>query len=217
MEPGFQRSVWVNGAGDDWFKRNKATLGSRDLTEGAIEHLKTPPKSVLEIGCANGWRLKKLKDRYGCTVTGVDPSDEARKDAKANGISVYNRTADDLGGFSDNRFDLVIYGFCFCFISPEDYTKIVAECDRVLTDGGHVVIYDFVGTRFLKRRMMNITDDKSLEEKPLYLYNFDWPQLWLSHPAYRTAVELFDLNKSEVCTVLHKGLRHLLDDDIRTI
>jgi ubiquinone/menaquinone biosynthesis C-methylase UbiE len=216
MEAGFQKSVWLNGAGDDWFQRNKDKLGERDLASDAIEAIKITPEKVLEIGCANGWRLKKLQEKYECMVWGLEPSAEARREAQIGGLNVYSGTADDLSGFKDNSVDTVIFGFCLCFISPEDWLATVKESDRVLKDEGHIIIYDFVGTRFLKRRMMNITTDKSLEEKPLYLYNFDWPQLWLSHPSYKTAVELFDLTKSEVCTVLHKGLHYLLDDNIRT-
>lgn len=216
MEAGFQRSVWINGAGDDWLKRNRDSLGGRDLTEGAISHLREPPQQVLEVGCSNGWRLKKLRAKYGCTVAGIDPSPLARQEAQTDGIDVYSGTAERLNAFSDNSFDMVIYGFCFCFISPEDWLAIVSESNRVLRDRGSIVIYDFVGTRFLKRRMMKIFNDSDLEEKPLYLYNFDWPQLWLSHPAYRTVVEVFDMNKAEVCTILQKGLHHLINDDIKT-
>lgn len=215
MEAGFQRSVWINGAGDDWLKRNRDSLGGRDLTEGAIEHLKAPPQQVLEIGCANGWRLKKLRAKYGCEVTGIEPSTLARQEAQAAGLNVYNGTAENLGCFHANSFDMVIYGFCFCFISPEDWLAIVSESNRVLRDRGFIVVYDFVGTRFLKRRMMKIFDDNKLEEYPLYLYNFDWPKLWLSHPAYRTVVEVFDMTKAEVCTIIQKNLHVLLDDDIK--
>lgn len=217
MEAGFQKSVWLNGAGDDWFQRNKDALGDRDLASDAIAALKIVPEKVLEIGCANGWRLKKLREKYECLVFGIEPSSLARRDAQGDGLHIHSGTADNLSAFSDESVDTVILGFCLCFISPEDWLAVVKETNRVLKDKGHIVIYDFLGTRFLKRRMMNITTDKSLEEKPLYLYNFDWPQLWLAHPAYKMAVELFDLTQSEVCTVLHKGLHYLIDDEIRVI
>ncbi len=32
------------------------------------------PKSILQIGCANGWRLKRFMDKYGAEVCGIDPS-----------------------------------------------------------------------------------------------------------------------------------------------
>jgi hypothetical protein len=96
MEAGFQKSVWLNGAGDDWFQRNKDKLGERDLASDAIEALKITPEKVLEIGCANGWRLKKLQEKYECMVWGIEPSTEARQEAQIGGLNVYSGTADNL-------------------------------------------------------------------------------------------------------------------------
>lgn len=214
MHAGFQREVWAQGVGDDWFQRNKDALGNRDLASDALTSMQFTPTSVLEVGAANGWRLKKLKERYGCTARGIDVSREAVKAAKEAGISVDLGFAHDLP-YSNNSFDTVIFGFCLCFISPEDWMALVSESNRVLRDGGVIILYDFVGTRFIKRRMMNITADSKLEEKPVYLYNFDWPSLWVSHPGYKPAVELFDLNKAEVATILQKRIGQLLDDEVK--
>lgn len=211
MEPGFQQYTWANGVGDDWLQRNRDKLGTRDLASEALERLDIKPKSVLEIGCANGWRLKKLKEKYGCEVAGVDVSELAVKEAAEAGIRVERSGADFLP-FPDNRFDTVIYGFCLCFISPEEWLKMVLECDRVLQDGGQVVIYDFYCIAYVKRRILNITSDPELEVKPVYMYNYNWPKLWTGHPAYRTRVNLFDINQAECCTVIDKNMSELLVD-----
>lgn len=214
MHAGFQKYLWEHGVGDDWFKRNKNKLGDRDLTENVLDRITGyTPKSVLEIGAANGWRLKKLKDRYGCSISGIDPSIDAIDSAAENGIHVDLGTADSLP-YKDQQFDMIIFGFCLCFIGPEDWFNVVKESDRVLKNGGLLLIYDFVCTKYYKRRMMQITLDSALEEKPLYLYNYNWPTLWLSHPSYIEAVNLFDLTKSEFCTALHKDLDSLLSDEI---
>lgn len=215
MHQGFQREIWAGGVGDDWYKRNKAALGNRDMASDALKHLKMTPNDILEIGAANGWRLKKLKDSYGCNVRGIDISKDAIEDA-VEGIQIDYGFAHDLP-YPSNSFDVVIFGFCLCFISPEDWLSIVSESNRVLRDNGVIVLYDFMGTRFVKRRMTGIMADKALEEKPVYLYNFDWPSLWLIHPGYKVAVELLDMTKSEAATVLQKNISHLLDDDIRVM
>jgi len=214
MHAGFQKYLWENGVGDDWLKRNKSTLGSRDLIGNVLNKITGyTPKSVLEIGCSNGWRLKKLKEKYGCSIAGIDPSLEAVNDAAESGIHVDLGTADSLP-YKDQQFDMVIFGFCLCFISPEDWFNVVRESDRVLKNGGLLLIYDFIGTKFFKRRMMQITLNNALEEKPLYLYNFNWPTLWLAHPSYTEAVYLCDNNKAEFCVALHKDLDSLLNDNI---
>lgn len=215
MYAGFQREIWAKGVGDDWFERNKAALGNRDLASSALMSTPLKPKDILEVGAANGWRLKKLKDHYGCNVRGIDVSEDAIKEA-VEGVQVDHGYAHDLP-YDDASFDIVIFGFCLCFISPEDWLGLVSESNRVLRDGGVVVLYDFMGTRFVKRRIQNIMLDSRLEEHPVYLYNFNWPELWLSHPAYKIAVELFDLTKSEVATILQKNEGQLINDEIRTI
>jgi len=215
MDAGFQREMWANGVGDDWFKRNKEMLGNRDMASEALQQLSFQPSDILEIGAANGWRLKKLKDRYGCNVRGIDVSQEAIKNA-IEGIDIDYGYAHDLP-YEDSCCDVVIFGFCLCFISPEDWLPIVAESNRVLRDGGIIVIYDFMGTRFVKRAMKSIMADSKLEERPVYLYNFDWPSLWIPHPGYKVIVELLDMNKSEAATIIQKNISRLLDDDIRVI
>jgi SAM-dependent methyltransferase len=216
MHAGFQKQMWATGGvGDNWFQRNKDSLGNRDLAGPAVRALKKKPESILEIGSANGWRLKAMRDEYGCQVTGVEPAQEPRFAAIDAGIQTFNTTADNLSAMDDESFDVVIYGFCLCFVSPEDWIPMVAEANRVLRDGGHIVVYDFVGTRFLKRRMMGIMKDDALEAKPIYIYNFDWTELWLAHPAYRRVYESFDLHHAEVCTMIHKDMSFLIRDHVQ--
>lgn len=215
MHAGYQREIWAHGFGDDWYERNKHALGTRDLASDAMMAMPLKPNDILEIGAANGWRLKKLKDHYGCNVTGIDVSEKAIAN-RLEGIWIDHGYAHDLP-YGDESFDVVIFGFCLCFISPEDWHAIVSESNRVLRDGGIVVLYDFIGSRFVKRRLQKITQDSKLEEQPVYLYNFDWPSLWIAHPAYKAMVELFDMNKAEVATILQKNVGGLLDDEIKVL
>jgi len=51
-------------------------------------------------------------------------------------------TADNIP-FENNRFDLVIFGFCLYLCDRKDLFKIAYEVDRVLADGGELAILDF--------------------------------------------------------------------------
>ena len=215
MYAGFQREIWAKGVGDDWYERNKPMLGNRDMASEALTQIPVKPNDILEIGAANGWRLKKLKDRYGCNVRGIDISKEAIKDA-VEGIQIDYGYAHNLP-YDDNSFDIVIFGFCLCFVSPEDWLPIVSESNRVLRDGGVIVLYDFIGNRFIKRRMQNIIKNKELDQDPVYLYNFDWPSLWLTHPGYKMVVELLDMSKAESASIVQKNFGALINDDIRVL
>src|ERR1700674_2563405 len=76
-----QTKIFMSGLGDIWFERNRINLGVHDYVSAFIETLKLNPQSILELGCSNGWRLKKLREKYNCRILGIDPSEKAIKDA----------------------------------------------------------------------------------------------------------------------------------------
>jgi ubiquinone/menaquinone biosynthesis C-methylase UbiE len=154
----------------EWLRRNKSKLPpTHDPVSTAIAKANIKPKMVLEVGCANGWRLKELSKRFGCDCYGIDP---AGGDAK----HTYRGAADNLDMFSSRSFDMVIYGFCLYLCDPEDYFKIAAEGDRVLADDGHIVIYDFHSV------YPHAVPYK--HKKGVFSHKMDFSRLWTGHPAY---------------------------------
>lgn len=141
-----QKEAFLKSEGDAWFARNREALQSPEhlAADPVLQFLarqQKRPERVLEVGCADGWRLAELLRRYGSCCYGVDPSAEAVKKACA-GVQIRQSTADNLP-FDDESFDLVIFGFCLYLCDPNDYFKIAAEADRVLKPGGKISIYDF--------------------------------------------------------------------------
>lgn len=170
-----QKDRFMMGEGDAWFNRNRERLGLRDPVTEVIEELKLSPKRVLEIGCSNGWRLKKLFDRYSeCTVFGVEPSAAAVDEALIS--TVLRSTADELPFGSDN-FDLVIFGFCLYLVDPADLFRVVTEADRVLRDNGILIIHDFAAWDRPFARAYEHADG-------VLSYHMDHAKLWLAHPSY---------------------------------
>lgn len=170
---------------DKWFERNLAKLENpefikSDLMLAAIESAKIKPKFVLEIGCANGWRLAELRKRYGCTCVGIEPSTLAQKDAVTRypEISVRPGMAHHLN-IADDSYDLVIYGFCLYLVDPQNLFRIAEEGDRVLRDGGHLAILDF-----WVRQPHSVSYHHA---PPLRSYKMNHEHLWLAHPAYAIA------------------------------
>jgi len=169
-----QTDIMLAGEANAWFERNRSQLGAHDPVGRVIADLGLKPQDVLEVGCANGWRLKRLQQQYGCHVCGVDPSRKAIEEAGLPDVLV--GTADDLP-FLDNNVDLVIFGFCLYLCDPADLFTIAAEADRVLRDGGHLIIHDFADIEPPFARPYEHRDG-------VLAYHMDHAKLWLAHPWY---------------------------------
>lgn len=174
-----QKDIFLESEGNAWLERNRDKLGQSDPVSDVIEEAGIRPISVLEVGCANGWRLAKLRDKYGCEIMGVDPSIQAAIEAAALRVPVMQGTAGMLP-FPSERFDLIIFGFCLYLTDPCDWLHIAAEADHVLKDGGHIIIHDFE-TFAPHARWYEHRDGDVLS------YHVNWPNLWLGHPGYHVA------------------------------
>lgn len=144
-----QDDIFNSGEGDNWFKRNKEQI----LTESRIENdpvlkllqlMKLVPGCVLEVGASNGYRLQEMQKRYQCACYASDCSQEAVKDGAARypDTKFTCCTASQMP-YQDGQFDLVIINFVFTWIDRALLLRSVAELDRVLRDGGYLIIGDF--------------------------------------------------------------------------
>lgn len=175
---GKQAQIFLSGEGAAWLERNEAKLPAKDdpVLDAIKAHL-LHPKKVLEIGCANGWRLIELEKQYKCLCSGIDPGlTHSRITGK---VALHRGVASNLQLFNHSAFDLVIYGFCLYLCDPEDYFRIVAEGDRVLADGGHLVIYDF------NLDALQLPHSRKYSHRAgLFSRKMRFENLWKSHPAY---------------------------------
>ena len=190
------KQCWImkNGEADAWFRRNRWKLGMSDPVSDLIERVKIVPRSVLEIGCANGWRLAKLRDKYKCDVIGVDPSIEAAREAmQLNNIPVIRGAAHHQS--ADRAYDMVIFGFCLYVTDPEDWFYIAASANHALQENGYLIIHDFAEpARPFTRPYKHRSD--------VLAYHFDFSKLWLAHPAYVLAYRAID--SDNMVTILRK-------------
>lgn len=191
-----QKAIFMeHGEADEWFLRNLGSLGKYDPVTPLIEELKIVPKYVLEVGCANGWRLNKLRDKFNCGIVGVEPSMKAAMDGARLKVPIHQMTANCLP-VTPGGFDMIIYGFCLYLTDPEDWLNIAAEGDRALADGGHIIIHDF--TPDLRRYA------KLYEHRLGVLsYHFDFAQLWCAHARYEVVAHR-DGPHDDGVTVLRK-------------
>lgn len=145
-----QDEIFLQSEGDRWLARNKAAISNpeysvHDHVIQMMTMMNLAPRYVLEIGASNGWRLNEIARRFGSRVTAVEPSSDAIKDGEAQFPSVQflRGAASELPLDAQARFDLVIMNYVFHWIDRSTLLRSVAEIDRVLPDGGFVLIGDF--------------------------------------------------------------------------
>lgn len=96
---------------------------------------------VLDIACGKGSTAFYLAEKYGCSVVGIDISEELIQEAKdtcrkkrlEDKVKFVVGNAMDLP-FDDNQFDVAISQGILVFVS--DKTKTINEASRVLKNGG---------------------------------------------------------------------------------
>lgn len=146
MTPGF----WENSETVARFAARDADLRLLDLAAGYVH---PPAVRVLDLGCAGG-RNTVFLAAAGFQVWAVDSSEamvRATRDRLApltppvdGEDRVRQRTMDDLTGFQDGFFDLVVaLGVYHNAESPREWNRALAETRRVLARGGRLLIANF--------------------------------------------------------------------------
>jgi SAM-dependent methyltransferase len=146
-----QDHVFYDGESDAWFQRNKQALENSNVVDtidpvlALILLAGLTPEHAIEIGASNGYRLHGLHQRYGSHVTAVEPSSAAIADGQARypEVEFLRGVASHIPVVRDGAFDLAIVNFVFHWIDRATLLRSVAEVDRMVADGGYLVIGDF--------------------------------------------------------------------------
>lgn len=182
-----QKSVFMKEEADAWYERNKFCINQKSLSNDpifiALQNIGYQPKRILEIGCANGWRLAQLANYYGATCYGIDPSQVAIED----GAKIYpelNLSVGTADGLPDIKpVDLIIFGFCLYLCDPQDLFTIAANSDRLLADKGVMAIYDFCPPTGHYRNDYQ-------HHANLFSHKMNYSSMFSWHPSYCRVFEL---------------------------
>lgn len=178
-----QKDAFLKYEADNYFLRNKDVkyVGEDDVVLKVLREYNAQPKNVLEIGCSTGYRLHAISTFYNTAkTTGVEPSDEAIK----QGQSVYPEvkfikgTADDMATLGSASFDLVIIGFVLYVVDREILFKVISETDRVLADGGTLMIIDFFSEKPVRNHYQHIKDIEA------YAYKQNYEEVFMASKLY---------------------------------
>lgn len=180
-----QKKSFLNYEADNWFERNKAIIedynSKNDKVIKLIKKYDVDKSKLLEIGCSAGYRLNALKDLYPeSEIYGIEPSQKAIDFGKENykEVNFIHGTADNLSHFEDNSIDIIIVGFVFYVIDRNILFKVMAEIDRVLKNGGVMIIIDFFSESSLKNAYQHI------EEFEAYSYKQNYEEIFTASKLY---------------------------------
>jgi len=183
-----QDNLFTDFEGDRWFERNRRALNafdaSADLPLKLIELYGLSPEHVLEVGAANGFRLAAIHQRTGAEAVAVEPSAQAVLNGKASFpfITFIRGTASAVP--LRNAFDLVIVNFVLHWIDRQSLLGAVAEVDRLVRDGGHLLIGDFHPANRLQVRYHH------LEDREVYTYKQNYAGTFLASGLYHAVALL---------------------------
>ncbi len=150
-QEGNQDKVFLEKEADQWFLRNREALAQADRFDWPMQILENLEgngaiTSFLELGCSNGWRLARLRKRFGedKIYAGVDPSPEAIK----RGQELYQGVEFHRGLLADvplqRKYGLVIVHYVLHWVGRDSLMQSLAEIDRLVEDGGYLLVGDFL-------------------------------------------------------------------------
>jgi ubiquinone/menaquinone biosynthesis C-methylase UbiE len=178
-----QKEAFLAYEADNYFNRNKnvSYVPDDDVVIQLLKEYKYSPKNTLEIGCNSGYRLEAIRTVSGSAVTGIEPSQQAIEAGSKQypQVDFVKGTADNLSAFSTGSFDLIVIGFVLYVVDRELLLKTVAETDRVLKDGGVLMIIDF----FTERPVRNAY--KHIDQVEAYAYKQNYDEIFASTQMYQ--------------------------------
>ena len=151
MKDSTQSFHFLFGEGDAWHDRNPLEMETVRFAADiititkALDGVKNDIEKIVEIGCADGTKLKILCETFDAKGFGIDPSLKAVEHGNSkygNDLELHQGLASSLP-FGDYLADLVIFGFCLYLNDRETLVDAINEADRVLKNSGFMIITDF--------------------------------------------------------------------------
>ena len=193
-----QDQLFGSVEGNSWFRRNEQALSlfdpAADLPLKTIDLYQLKPKSVIEVGAANGFRLAEIARRYNSRVVAVEASVEAINDGKRKfpHIEFVSGLAKSIP--VEESFDLAIVNFVFHWIDRNNLLRSAAEIDRLIIEGGFLIIGDFFPFNFMKVPYHHLADQQ------VYTYKQNYAAIFLASGLYHPVCLLTAEHKSKELT-----------------
>ncbi|MEI7814197.1 MAG: class I SAM-dependent methyltransferase [Coriobacteriia bacterium] len=214
-----QDEVFLENEGDNWFRRNRGALHGARSTDWPVELIGmlgdlSRIQSVAELGCSTGYRLDELRRRMPKVVrwAGIDASAEAVAEGmeRCNGVELAQGL---LSGIPlEGEFDLVIVNFVLHWVDRRTLVRSLAEIDRVVADGGLLVLGDFLPGYPQRRAYHHLPDAGVFTYKQDYARTFEAlgvyrevARVTYDHDLHSDTVGCAPGGTSAFCSVLRKS------------
>ena len=169
--------------GDGYYTRNYAGIGT--IADPVFEqmqllHRVQPIRSVFEIGCTTGFRLEKARSAFGARCAGLEISPAAVSEARERypNVDVREGTAPrDMAQWESSSFNVVVVGHVLYLLPRAELFELAAAVDRILTDGGHIIVMDFLSPFAHHSRYSHHSD--------LSVFKHDPSAPWVWSPTYQ--------------------------------
>jgi SAM-dependent methyltransferase len=182
-----QDEVFLAAESDRWFQRNLTALGrdlDNDLPLKLLSLYQMKPRSVLEVGAANGYRIAEIAKRFGTRAVAVEPSSLAVADGRQRYPTVEFHEGHARQLPVTGPFELVIVNFVLHWVDRANLLQSVAELDRVTAEGGWLLIGDFHPWFPTRNRYHHLPDAN------LYTYKQDYAEIFLASHLYQSVAQL---------------------------
>ena len=179
-----QDEIFAAFEGDRWFDRNHTALQQydpdTDVPLQLLDLYRLRPQRVLEIGAANGFRVATIAKHYGANGVAVEPSADARRDGASRFPHIQFVQGEAHAVPLHESFDLIIVNFVLHWVDRIRLLRSVAEIDRLLADGGFLILGDFFPTNQTKVPYHHLT------EHIVSTYKQDYAAPFLASGLYHT-------------------------------
>jgi SAM-dependent methyltransferase len=216
-----QDLIFLEREGNSWFDRNSAAINKKntefDFPTYLIDLIKDKSgiEKIAELGCSNGWRLQKIQRKFPhIKFSGIDASLAAIEDGHAQypQLELHHGLLADIP--LQEKYDIVIIYFVFHWVDRSSLAKSIAEVDRLVKDGGMLIIGDFSPDFPQRRRYHHLPEDD------VFTYKQNYPAIFESFGTYKEVTKFTGNHDGEkdltiqacnsssrfACSVLHKSL-----------
>jgi SAM-dependent methyltransferase len=185
-----QDQIFLASEGNQWFQRNKAAIADEHGFDWQCYLIDLLPEKhkinrVLELGCADGYRLNRLsKFLPQAEFFGLDASLEAIQSGQQRYPQLVLKQGLLTAVPFEQAFDLVIVEGVLCWCDRSTLAQAIAEIDRVTANGGILALGDFSPDFPQRGRYHHLPDAQ------VYTYKQDYAKIFETLGTYQQLVRI---------------------------